>query len=173
MSTRKPFRLISESSQKKPANGRWPKQKTRTCRQCKSVKALDRFEMGDRICSACQNGAGYSGFSATAEHYRELVEYVEARCAICHHVPDRHERRLSVDHDHSTGLIRGLLCFQCNWRLGVIEDSEWMKLALEYLSEKRPYEIQFRGRQPHLKKPQSQLAKRVAGRRPTNNDGAI
>lgn len=40
-------------------------------------------------------------------------------CAICQHGPIR--RSLSVDHDHRTNKVRGLLCFRCNVTLGIYE----------------------------------------------------
>ena len=37
-------------------------------------------------------------------------------CAICKKHKSKFARSLAVDHDHSTGEIRGLLCFWCNKR---------------------------------------------------------
>lgn len=59
----------------------------------------------------------------------------KGRCAIC----KRHERcfkkRLAVDHCHSSGKVRGLLCFYCNkFRVGRLT-VEWAKLVYEYLWE--------------------------------------
>ena len=50
----------------------------------------------------------------------------EGRCAICH-LPETvrqtgRVKRLCVDHDHSTGRFRGLLCTRCNKVLGVVKD---------------------------------------------------
>ena len=54
-------------------------------------------------------------------------------CAICHQ-PRPEERTLHVDHDHSTGAIRGLLCFTCNNALGDFRDSsELFHAAAGYL----------------------------------------
>ncbi len=42
--------------------------------------------------------------------------------------------RLHVDHDHATGVIRGLLCFRCNNALGDFrEEYELFRRAAEYL----------------------------------------
>lgn len=59
------------------------------------------------------------------------------RCAICS-LPDVHRAVLHTDHDHGTGLIRGLLCGRCNRGLGAASDSPQTLLrAVEYLSEWR------------------------------------
>lgn len=43
-------------------------------------------------------------------------------------------KRLSVDHDHTTGAIRGLLCMYCNTALGKFKDDiEILKSAIVYL----------------------------------------
>lgn len=43
-------------------------------------------------------------------------------------------RRLSVDHDHHTGLIRGILCWACNAALGKFrDDGERIVKAAEYV----------------------------------------
>lgn len=45
------------------------------------------------------------------------------------------KRRPCVDHDHRTGLVRGLLCPGCNLALGYLhEDVGWLTRAATYLS---------------------------------------
>lgn len=44
------------------------------------------------------------------------------RCQICDRHEDEFSRRLSVDHCHKTGKLRGLLCHQCNFALGSLQD---------------------------------------------------
>jgi hypothetical protein len=69
-------------------------------------------------------------YGITREDYDALVVAQEGRCAICGKVPDR----LHVDHHHGTGLVRGLLCFVCNTRLAVVEDTAFVDRALAYLA---------------------------------------
>lgn len=45
-------------------------------------------------------------------------------------------RRLAVDHDHKTGLIRGLLCINCNKGIGNFKDNQQLLLkAIQYLKD--------------------------------------
>jgi Recombination endonuclease VII len=51
------------------------------------------------------------------------------KCPICLTEPAEH-----LDHDHATGEVRGVLCFNCNGALGRFEDDvEVMGRAIEYL----------------------------------------
>jgi hypothetical protein len=54
-------------------------------------------------------------------------------CAICPRPPTT--TRLHVDHDHKTGLIRGLLCWWCNRKLlpGSRDNADMHEAAAEYL----------------------------------------
>ena len=54
-------------------------------------------------------------------------------CAICKTEPAVH-----VDHDHVSGLIRGVLCFNCNGGLGQFKDDPTnLTRALAYLEGAR------------------------------------
>ena len=54
-------------------------------------------------------------------------------CAICGGY-EKHNSVLAVDHDHSTGIIRDLLCSSCNLLLGHAMDSvDTLKRAITYL----------------------------------------
>jgi hypothetical protein len=53
--------------------------------------------------------------------YGRIYLYQGQVCAICGRATGA-TRALSVDHDHATGLVRGLLCRPCNDLLGHIRD---------------------------------------------------
>ena len=48
--------------------------------------------------------------------YNKMVAYNANRCYICNNAP-KNGKHLSIDHDHKTGEIRGLLCWLCNKQL--------------------------------------------------------
>lgn len=65
--------------------------------------------------------------------YERLYLFQGGRCAICTRATGA-SRRLSVDHDHGSGNVRGLLCRPCNSLLGHARDSvEFFERAAEYL----------------------------------------
>lgn len=60
-------------------------------------------------------------FGITLDEYNKMLSIQSGKCAICNRDASIFKRRLSVDHDHKTGRIRGLLCLNCNIKLGHFE----------------------------------------------------
>lgn len=82
-------------------------------KDAKYVKSLERF------------------YKMTKEDYEELLKKQKGLCAICKTNPGV---RLSVDHDHKTGRVRGLLCRKCNLGIGFLKDSvDFLRNAIDYL----------------------------------------
>lgn len=73
-------------------------------------------------------------YGITAEEYYEVYEAQGGYCYICRRANGK-SKRLSVDHCHKTGLVRGLLCLRCNKHtLGNARDEiEYFERAIEYL----------------------------------------
>ena len=70
---------------------------------------------------------------ATQQLYDELYEAQHGCCAICSE-PEEKFSWLCIDHDHTTGRIRGLLCPNCNRGIGLLKDSsELLQKAQHYL----------------------------------------
>ena len=79
-------------------------------------------------------------FGITLEEYNKMLKQQNNKCAICKQGEIKlnkygKPKRLSVDHDHKTNKIRGLLCHTCNTGIGLLKDDiEIIKNALIYLS---------------------------------------
>jgi len=72
------------------------------------------------------------GINLTVEQYDEMLKRQNGVCAIC--FKTNNKNRLCVDHDHSTGIVRGLLCGFCNRRLVTLRNSPQLLLrAVNYL----------------------------------------
>lgn len=69
-------------------------------------------------------------YGLTKEQYDHLVLAYGGRCPLC-----CREKPLVIDHDHSTGKVRGLLCLSCNLLLGQAERGDWLSRAREYLEK--------------------------------------
>lgn len=76
-------------------------------------------------------------FKMTLGQYDKLFEKQNGCCAICGKPETRKIRgvvtRLAVDHNHKTGEARGLLCHNCNTKLGVLEENSFIEKAIKYL----------------------------------------
>jgi hypothetical protein len=72
-------------------------------------------------------------YGLPAGFYDLIYRLQGSKCAICHRAKGT-VRRLAVDHDHSSGYVRGLLCKPCNRMLGHSRDQpEFFRRAAEYL----------------------------------------
>lgn len=123
---------------------------TRRCYKCGEEKSRDQFQCAN-LCRDCNRrwhrennkrperkaqhlaGVLMHKFGLTLEQFESMVEEQGGVCAICKKVCTR-RTRLSVDHDHATGKVRGLLCIMCNNLLGWVNDDIGLLLtAIEYL----------------------------------------
>ena len=76
---------------------------------------------------ATQNKKYYlkSQYGITLEDYNLKLKEQQHKCAICNtDEVDVFKQTLYIDHCHTTGKIRGLLCHSCNVALGLLKDSQ-------------------------------------------------
>ena len=78
-------------------------------------------------------------YGLTEDEYLAMFQAQDGKCACCRCKENtidhrtEHPRKLAVDHCHTTGKIRALLCNACNMSLGLLEESpERMRALLLY-----------------------------------------
>lgn len=82
----------------------------------------------------------HKGYGLTLDDYQRMWDAQGGLCAICHRPetliqsPTGVASLLGVDHDHTTGEIRGLLCSACNRGIGLFDESvNSLRAAVDYL----------------------------------------
>lgn len=96
--------------------------------------------MQGRRCRPCVSKANHEKrvqevYGLSDGEFDRLLEAQDGKCFICHRKPVT--KRLAVDHNHTTGEVRGLLCRACNRDvLGHLRDDvEALARAIEYLND--------------------------------------
>ena len=110
------------------------------CNQCASAYGSMRLRMNKRARPADwyervdRKNSLRRLYGITLEEYDKMLSDQEYRCAICDKHQDEFKKKLHVDHCHTTGKIRGLLCQKCNQGLGLFGDNKNLLIkASEYL----------------------------------------
>jgi hypothetical protein len=69
---------------------------------------------------------------------KDLISNHNGQCDICKSkVPGFKRQKFCIDHDHKTGLVRGMLCQKCNIGLGNFNDNpDLLMEAVKYLNKK-------------------------------------
>lgn len=121
---------------------------SQVCRGCEIDKPASEYRNNwhrpsglESLCRDCISDRDRADrFEMTAEEYRTLLEEQGHVCAICLQpeaaIDPRNGRvkALAVDHNHTTGAKRGLLCGNCNKGIGNLGDSpERLIAAAAYL----------------------------------------
>lgn len=75
-------------------------------------------------------------YNISAAEYWAIHEYQGGSCFICQRAKGVGRKRLSVDHDHATNIVRGLLCQKCNRDIlgHARDDVEFFERAIKYLN---------------------------------------
>jgi hypothetical protein len=74
-------------------------------------------------------------YGISVDDYDVMLKRQGGVCAICRDPPSGRYKRLDVDHCHSTGRVRGLLCHQCNTAIGLLKDDpEIIKNVAVYIA---------------------------------------
>lgn len=93
----------------------------------KKQKAARDYNFPNKL----KSGGQFSKYGMTNEDYENMYEDQDGRCAIC---KNRSIKKLVVDHDHTNGKVRGLLCNKCNVGIGLLQDSpELLEIARIYI----------------------------------------
>ena len=75
-----------------------------------------------------------AGIDMDYPRYLILLEKQEHRCKICKKHESEFDKALAVDHNHTTGVVRGLLCHDCNMVIGKMNDYPiLLREAVRYL----------------------------------------
>lgn len=105
------------------------------CQEC--VKAAARKWRGENPELIRDRQVGYRlKFHHGIERgdYDRILAEQGGGCAICGATAAGRWGTLHVDHDHTTGALRGILCHRCNTALGLFgEDPGLMDRAADYL----------------------------------------
>lgn len=112
---------------------------TKYCGWCKETKPAAAFLLNRKTrdglqygCYTCHRDRRYGLESG---EYDRLMKEQDGKCAICRQLCPR-QMELSVDHDHITGRVRGLLCQNCNAGLGMFKDDpSLLARAISYVTE--------------------------------------
>ena len=109
----------------------------------KQQKAADMREYRKKNPDTFRNIELKKNFGITLEQYNEMLDSQGGVCAICGNVETtvnhntKKVQNLSVDHCHTTGKVRGLLCNLCNTGLGKFrENPDFLAKAISYILNK-------------------------------------
>ena len=94
-----------------------------------------RMDNAEQAAKVARNANLKLYYGITSADYDRMLTEQNGRCAICGtDQPIGNRKYFSVDHNHETGKVRGLLCNPCNKALGLLQDSATViRKAADYL----------------------------------------
>lgn len=128
--------------------------KARTCNTCGEYKQPDEFHVIShkgsahgvqvyKTCKSCEKTRKLDNhlqntYGITLADFNRMNEEQNGKCFLCGNPPSGKSERLVVDHCHTTGSVRKLLCVTCNVQLAKFEaDPSFADRIMQYLSDHR------------------------------------
>lgn len=124
---------LSAFTRQKERNGTF--RPSSACKEC-SAKRATKFYARETIEQSLRRREKYfiRVYGITMQNYNDLFEKQQGKCLGCWKHQAEFEKSLAVDHCHTTGKVRGLLCNGCNIALGnAKENSTTLRNLAEYL----------------------------------------
>ena len=128
----------------KPSKYPQGKFRPKPCRWCSAAfepQAPSHLYCGD-ACSSYSHSDKYlrRAYGISLKEYRQMLVQQAHKCKLCFGegflMKDTHSMKLVVDHCHTSGKVRGLLCHNCNRALGLLQDNrQTLERALAYLKQ--------------------------------------
>jgi len=113
------------------------------CKPCDTI-ARKKWSLDNPVRSreSARNRSIKHAYGITPDDYNKLLMAQDNKCAVCgtdiQTYNMGHIKHFAVDHDHTTGKIRGLLCHNCNRSIGLLkEDPEVLRKAANYIERNR------------------------------------
>lgn len=106
------------------------------CRQCTRIR-VSNYRKRDHY-KSIRKAWNLKSYGITIEEYEKLLKIQNNKCSICKSDDPKRSAStvFSIDHCHTTGKVRGLLCTSCNIILGHARDSvEILQQAINYLNK--------------------------------------
>jgi hypothetical protein len=95
---------------------------------------IRREEHPEKVKEQKRRGHLKNTFNITIDDYNKIFADQNGYCAICRLHQSNFTKRLAVDHCHTTGKVRGLLCSKCNTAIGSLNDDiDILENAKQYL----------------------------------------
>ena len=121
--------LIKESNKQYREKNKW-----------KITEAYLKYRTSEKYLRTRINSHLKRTYGITYVEYQELLDAQGGVCKICKTLKPRKSATdltpLFVDHNHTTGKVRGLLCSKCNSGLGMFEDNiDYFVEAINYIKE--------------------------------------
>lgn len=91
----------------------------------------------DKVNTRSKSNRLMRNIGISIDDYQAIMEKHDGRCDICGTAePGGPHGKFNLDHCHSTGTLRGILCRRCNTSIGQFEDSvELLESAIRYLKK--------------------------------------
>lgn len=109
------------------------------CDTCKEWLSIDHFSTNsykpDGLACTCKT-CSKASYERKKQYYKGLYNLQNGKCAICNITTEENGKDFAVDHCHTTGKVRALLCNNCNTGIGTFKDKpELLTKAIQYLEK--------------------------------------
>ena len=113
-----------------------PDYKERQKKKNREYHARLRKENPDKYSANQRNRILKHRYGITQEEYESRLMSQGFACAICRKPESEIPKRMYVDHDHTSGKARGILCPGCNTAVGVVEKgTDFIASLYEYIKK--------------------------------------